>query len=550
MLQGHCTFPGIEQIVEAQFSFVNGISPSVATLTIAPQDHVISEGGTLRFFYGDRVLEFPGCKIDSGSLQRNNQGQVWRLSIWDRRWRWSLGAISGSYNSQSDDGELVKDMDEQPQELAKFCLDAIGEQGYDVSEIPNESNPKIDWDYDVPMEALASLCDQLGCRVVLGFDNRVRIRRAGVGKSLPIDNDVLENSLTVDPPEMPDKIAVVCGPTRFQDYLPLEAVGLDMEKGKEIIVPIDELSYKPAKGWNYEFCEDGEFYNVALQSSEADWRRARKTVFRWYRVKMPWPPRKNEFREIPDLDHIIIYRKQVEKASITDGRGFKTDLPAVAVGVFFDEGGTSYDNTALTTIVDREEISYSLNSSTGVVSFSRPMYKNVSDGDFLETAAAELYVKTSFSVRDPDNHAIQRYVRSRDTGGRFGTPTLYLHHEKLTLAVVDGEPINKEVVDTACDYYIDAAIAEYRLETPQTVLYTGLRIIELDGAVGQLTVSLSARGMTTRVSHNAEQLEYTPDYKQRRQLEEQRDDHRRPHSYTKQVTAPNGGFTSIRVTLR
>ena len=193
----------------------------------------------------------------------------------------------------SGSGGLVVDTERTPQELAALYLDAMGESGYDVSALPNDSRPAVEHDFDNPAEALADLCDSLGCRVVLRLDNTVAIVQVGVGADLPASL-LLEDSATPNPPEMPDNIAVVCGPSVYQVDFPLEAVGLDVAtlaggESNETIQPIDELSYTPVGGWSV--ADLPYLLNVGTAAGEADVTGLRslatKSVFRYYRIMMP-----------------------------------------------------------------------------------------------------------------------------------------------------------------------------------------------------------------------------------------------------------------------
>ena len=79
------------------------------------------------------------------------------------------------FNSQATavDGDTSKirpGTEKKPQALATLCLQAMGEDDYDVSALPNDARPEIDWSYQNPAEALQQLCDKLGCRVTYVVD--------------------------------------------------------------------------------------------------------------------------------------------------------------------------------------------------------------------------------------------------------------------------------------------------------------------------------------------------------------------------------------------
>src|SRR5690242_16357043 len=97
--QGLAAFGGIKQILSASLTLSHGISPSVCTVEIVPQDpFTLAPFGPLVLSYGSAQIVFPDCRIDRASYRLNAQGFVTSLQIQDRRWRWAYGSISGSYN--------------------------------------------------------------------------------------------------------------------------------------------------------------------------------------------------------------------------------------------------------------------------------------------------------------------------------------------------------------------------------------------------------------------------------------------------------------------
>jgi hypothetical protein len=155
--------------------------------------------------------------------------------------------------------------------LATLLLDAMGETSYDVADLPTDPRPKVEWDYENPAAALASLCDELGFKVVLQLDGTVALRQAGFGAALP-SGPQMSISTEIDPPERPDKITVITGRSRFQADVKLKAVGLDTD-GK--IKPINDLSYKPAAGW--VLGDITEFLDLATKEIS---EMAKRSVFR------------------------------------------------------------------------------------------------------------------------------------------------------------------------------------------------------------------------------------------------------------------------------
>jgi hypothetical protein len=551
--QGIATFPGIGQLVEASISMTHGISPSMAVLTIAPQTDFDTEVGTLTFTMDDTTIEFPDCKVDYSSLERNEHGEIWRLSMFDRRWRWRFGQISGTYNVWRDDFSLQRgengtiDTERTPQQLAALCLEAMGESDYDVADLPDDPRPSVEWDYELPAEALATLCDQLACRVVLQLDNRVAIRRVGVGATLN-DGDSLEHSLTVDPPERPDAIAVVCGNNRYQVDFQLEAVGLEEgdPQSADTVRPLEQLSYKPSGGWSR--ADVPYFHQVDVQFRDL----AQKSVFRYYRIKVPLEvggydgPDGNRVTRLEQLLPI-----EDEQVVLADEDSQPANLPAALFGVWYPETGgvinsvlslspppepvQSDGGTSLSSVYQRP---HTIDTARGLVIFDEPVYRNThvcatgGPGHEVVIGAAQLVLRAACSVRDPETLAPTRYVRQRSTGGQFGTASRYLKHEEMVLThtptysesyALDSVSTNATDVDRAADFYLDAAEQEYQTVVPQTARYPGLAPIELDGAIQRISFRVGGAGTMTTVARHNEQSRVNLPHKERRRIEGQRD---------------------------
>ncbi len=512
-LQGLAHFPGINQITDAIMSFTHGISPSVCTLTMAPQAHPVAEGGTLRFTFGDEVVEFPGCKIDDGSLRWDSQGQKWLLQILDRRWQWAWGEISGYYNVRNDDGSILDGTEKTPQELATLCLEAVDEQGFNVGALPNDARPSVEWDVAVPMEALANLCDGLGCRVVLGLNNRVTIAQAGVGAALP-GGWIMEDELSVDPPEKPDELVIVLGPNRYQADFNLEAVAEDNDADNTIKL-LDDLGYKPSGGWGLPPAH-------ANIEDRDDQQLAQGSVFRMYRIVFPIIVPAYLGGQIADIRHLIVEDTQV--ASRLDN-GVLVNKPAVVLGTWFD-GNDAETNTPANTIYRRGDstkgtMGFTIDAKRGLVLFSEPIFRNTGSGKIVADGAS-LKLRTAVSVRDADTFAAFRMSRKRELGN-IGTPTRYVRHDELRVTYIDGVAQNVEEMVAAADDFLDGLEAEYEPTNPQTRKYAGLVAINLNGAIQHVTWTVGGQGATTTASRNTEQLNRIMPFKRRRELEKQRE---------------------------
>lgn len=513
--QGLILFPGIDQPIRASYCLTHGISPGTCTIEMVPQSDFIAEGGLLQFVYGDVTLSFPDCKVDQFSLQFDSRGFVWQMAVFDRRWRWAFGAISGSYNTRREDGRPYPNRVQTAAALASLCLDAMNEQGYDVSQVPAGVYPVVDWNYDNPAQSLQHIADECGCRVVLRLDNTVALIPAGTGDALPEDDTVTADSLTINPPERPDSLAYVCGPTRYQFDITLRAVGLETDG---TIKKINDLSYKPSGGWGEtdrtDFSGVGQGQNARTREF---WRTlARESVWRWYQIALemldetgkPYTVDVPKYGKVTKLKQLLILNDQVEL--MTDIDGIQRPKPAQVVGVFTDYR-LAEQNTATETLWWR---GFSLDPERGLVKFSDQCYKRLplgKDSDIYVEASIKL--RTAVWVRPNDTWAWDRYVRTLDFGTNYGTgPKVYRHDESFLAVAQDydnsGKPTtltdNKDAINNEADTYLQAALAELQTTLPQNLTYAGLREVSPDGAIAQVEWSVGPEGASTRASRNNE----------------------------------------------
>jgi hypothetical protein len=529
---GLAFFPGVGQVASCHVSVLHGISPSVFTLVTAPQDNFVGAGGTLAISDGNSTATFPNCTIDQATFTQTAAGRVWTLSILDRRWRWvGLGVIAGNYNLKNDDGTLKANTIQQtPRQLLSLCLDALLETGYDVGDVPNATFPTFEVDSQPPAQVLANLCDSLGCRVVLQMDNTIKICVVGQGQQLPIDGTIIENSLTIDPPEKPDSTGILCARSRYQVDFRLQAVGAESDG---TIRPIAQLSYAPSGGWSA--VDRISFSGV----SSSQIGLAQQWIYRAYQIVSPLNV--PEFGQVNDINLILpIEDEQVDTE--TDASGQTNNKPAMVFGQFCNAGLGSSNNNQTDANIDFSNIpgraifsrNFTIDRQRGIVKFEDQVFLNTGQGGSPVYSPAILYLRAVCGVRDAATWSWTRYQRTRGAppgGGQFGTPTRFDKHDEIVYAVTPsyanggnqptGSNNNQTEVNPECDYYLDAIDLEYQTEYPQNIRYAGIRIIDLDGAIQQIVFSVGSGGATTTIVRNNELLLHTVPYQVRRAAERQ-----------------------------
>ena len=169
MPTGRAFFPGLTNYIKTvTMPMIHGIAPGVGSITAVPFAGFANTVGDLVLTYDSTTIRFRDCSIVNPSLKGGaNSPRMWSLSVLDRRWKWKFGEVSGRYNSLRPDNDLDERTEKTPRELATLLLDAMGEENYDISALPDTARPHVNWYFANPALELQNLCDSLGCRVIL-----------------------------------------------------------------------------------------------------------------------------------------------------------------------------------------------------------------------------------------------------------------------------------------------------------------------------------------------------------------------------------------------
>lgn len=292
-------FPGIERIVTASIPRAHGITPDCITIGFIPQARKWKRTGAITMTYRGRQIVLPDCLADEVHYTFDATGQLWNVKIWDFRWRWRYDkSITGRYNVRLPDGpvdRLDPLTEKSLSQLMDLCLFKMKlPNGVKIiGKIP-KIYPEVIWNHANPARELQRLCEMSGHRIVAQFDGSITLvplgkDERGVTATMPKGFPVRAEQASYDPPEAPEKYIYVCGSTKYQYTLPLEAVGDDIDG---LIKPIDDLSYKP-RGKEWGECDLLYFQDVELVRDMSKWynlpnprQLAAASVFRKYRIKV------------------------------------------------------------------------------------------------------------------------------------------------------------------------------------------------------------------------------------------------------------------------
>ncbi len=447
------------------------------------------------------------------------------MQIYDRRWAWKFGAISGNYNlpapgvptsggvdlGYSFSQSLVRaDTMQSAQQLAAFCLQAMGETVYDVSALPDNVMPETHWSYENPAQALEQLCESLGCHVVLDLDsNGVRIVVVGEGADLP-DGPIQWASSSVAPQQAPSSLLFVGGQTVQQGFIPLTAVGRDTSGA---IVPIDQLNYAPPNGW---ISEPVKFPSVTTEPART---YAEESVYRWWQPTVPFTA--PDGTTVGDLKQLILFDRQLDtNLNPGDPNGATTQRPEI-VG-YFDPCYAQLTSSPDTLLTYHGSIQVDQNRCLVITG------DQLVNCQYNQNLPATIWLKTSFSLRDPDSQEPAHFTQLMALDGSTNpTQPQIVRHDEVVLQVRGGFNAsgggsgsdNSGLVSQAASSYLQAVAAQYQPAESLDVPYVGIVPIQVDGAIQQVTYSIhSGEGGSclTRASRNTEHSHYIPKYERRR----------------------------------
>lgn len=507
-LEGSATFPGLDDILRADMLFSRGALPS-SCLVRVPPGKITATTGTLVLDDGDGgSVAWQNAAVNRATIRHEYGVTGTRMSvqILDRRWKWQDQEIEGEYNQRLPNGALIDSGKRSARELATILLDAMGEPNVDVNSVPANVFPAAKWACAVPALELERICDLVGCAIVLGRDDKVRICKLGEGATLPENDRLAYEPAIVTPSRKPAKIHVCMGDVVWQCKWRLEAVG--RETNGEIR-RIDQLSYRPSSGWGRQWwCQ---FPDVSV----ADKSAALESVWRWYRVvslaegglvPQMFP------QTVQSIDqHLPLMGTLLSPVSMPGGG--KAAASAFVDGQFWTQGETATNCPAGT----RYPGSFELVGDQGVVKFPYPVFQ-FQNGSVVP---ADIYLTATCRVRlNAGGYATYGYDRAV-TGGT--APLRLIRRPDLSVGVIQnysgasliGTTTNRTDSDAEAASCASAIASQYDGEW-QDHTYVGFEPIDLDGAVAQAQFTInSGLPCSSRFSRMHEFSQFAADAAQR-----------------------------------
>jgi hypothetical protein len=541
--QGLITYPGLSTFTKAEYALSQGISPGKCTIEL-PQELVgdLAPTGDLTIRYGDQTITLPTCLLDDGHTDQSG-GYIARVTILDRRWQWKFGAISGHYNLRMPGGANAAEgfngqaaqygqktnirpgTEIAPQDIATLCLQAMGEQSYEVSALPNAARPEVDWSWQNPAEALQQLCEGLGCRVTYVIDSdSVVIVTVGQGNPLPDNRLQTFNSAGINPPNTPSAIMLVGGPWVYQGFLRLTAVGIDTDGS---IRTLDKLTYTPVNGWEAEDPNVFPSFN-----NQPDVRPlVEKSVYKMWRVDGPVQVPSNDIPDFNDVRQLKLYDRLVDTNFDSSDRTRTVPKKPEIWGSFDPKYAQTLETPTSTHATYKDGIT--VDADRWLIITEEPLYA-VNNSE--EYAPANIQIKIAYSVRDPSTWEFSRYTQDLQLNSATPTQPRIIRHDDIfgkavgnfddTFNLIDyTDNIDTDGLEQEASYHLQAAAQEYIQQDSFDVPYAGLVPIQIDGLIQQVTYSISSGpgGSTmTRASLATEHNPYVLPWSARRRNEKER----------------------------
>jgi len=513
----NCT--GIERAVAAHAFRSLGVFPNASLVYYRPQLNSVPSRVDLQLGHGINTILFRNCLVDTGTSTANHRsGFIETIKVLDRRWNWEYKIISGRYNRRTPAGLIDPATQRTPQQLAALLFEAMGETSFDVSLLPNDGYPEIDWQYAYANLELLQLCSDRGCNVSLNTDDTVAIVRLGQGVQAGPSLDVQWVSQTIDPPQPPDELIGICGPTVVESLLRLKAIGLDTDGQYKAI---NDLSYKPEGGWeleadieHFEFLEDDPLAQAC----------ARKTLYRTYQID-GFADGTNEITGYSGtIDSIsqILPLNQTTLDTYTDETGALVAAPAEIIGTFVVNSDPTLDgNCEPGTTYDGE---FRIDSKTGIVTFSRRVYKY---DETFQILPATLYLRTTFKLEDANGQLVRDVITyNLSVGGgtnRFPVqiPEVNRRH-KVTWTTTTDPPTpesftnNEQDVLDQTNAILAGVASRFSFAVGGKITYRDIQNLSTSGVIRQLQWSCSGQGAQTIAVNNFEAIPFlSPSPKQR-----------------------------------
>lgn len=586
------TFQNIFGVETASFSLSRGVQPGVCTVRLPANPDLNRGPGPMVWSDGIRTAVFQNCIVSDVDFSfTGDGGQVMVVAILDRRWRWQeYGQISGVYNVRTG-AQIQEGTRRSVRQLFELVFQALGETNYNVSLVPQDVFPFVDWEMEKPATVLQELLREVNCHLALGWDDVIRIWPDGVGPDLP-SVPSSSSGIGVEFGTRPGSVGVTSGWQKWQLDLELVPCGLNPDGRVQrldelsfmLVKPVNDDDAFPLRGW--ELVDP-----LTMAGVKPEYRRqALESIWKWYRVRRVWSlpstigPDGKSYQQMPGvltnntedslvfstrqfwplLDHQLEVQKQTEAEQFLSGGSFDLEeprrLPSVVWGRFkpatgedganVKTGDYNFDQWYDVNDPKNEVLLYKrpwqLEQERRLIVFSDPVY--LTQGGTVR--APILRMRTAVNFRNAETRVPYRRAQTLSVGGPDGSIIEWTTREDLvpqwkqTGAGWQGED-NYAEINQGLGFYVQYSAAKYAQDRlPANMVVPWLELASPNGRIAQVTFEIDQEGFIgTMINRELESLQNPVSYRdrQRELLRIAQDDRaRRMLSTNRQDTRKHG----------
>lgn len=494
MPSGYITFPGIAEPKHLHATRTLGSRPDAAILYAQPQPGSpdCTGSATLSFGFNGNTVNWTNALCDRGTLAISTGGHYQVFTILDRRWYWSKCYITRAYNVRNPDGSIDTATVATLHQIVVDLFTAIGSVTYDVSRVSSAEYPEIVFDHDNVADVMEELLNPRGYVICLNADDTVTIWIRGLGNSLPAGSELVNASISLDPPEIPYYLTALGSKTKVQSKLKMAPVGLDNDGS---IKPVASLSYAPSGGWDDTDMETFDFITDPI-----DKELAKQSVGKWFQVESQADGSFNiagynpyYFTVTSPWQYLPLDDKLLD--TYTDPIGKLRQVDAFVEGTFYQDDKKAQPSQAQNTpdfSIDMTR-NWTLDGELGLLKCDTVCLKKDPGPVSGVMTFADVYFVCSYSVHDNVSFVKERFYRSWVLGGS-GIDMRELdelqRQIKITYsggdATADGVVDNIVIMETLADEYLATAASSYITAVGDWLLYRGIFAINTDGVALQV----------------------------------------------------------------
>jgi len=514
---------GIEAGSGANLTLQRGISPGTVQITLKANTVLanVPDSGDLIISDGSTSITMEMWVDGDIQRKRSSAGDLMTVTLKDRRWKWKYGYYSGSHNQPDKEGNPVDE--KTALSIFQDLRDKIGNAGpdetaltFDVSAVPANRYPAVDWDLVNPVQAMQELCEVLGLAIMLETDDVAYVRALGAGAALPagsFDEDVT----TIATPELPATILIRGSRKVYEeDLVVFEAVGMDTDSNNSAIKAIADLSYAPTAPATWLDYLREDFRRLTDPEEK---KLAKKCIYKWYR----WNPVGGDaYRDL-----VLPWMNMRARPSEIDGDDERAEPTLRVSFVEKDPKAIRFIDHILKEITD----GWTLDTEKGIIKFNEAKFMR---------GNSDLYFIDYTTVVNPSIKLTIAYEQKTGTGfsdfytysfnptwpdGKVANCGIHPENMAELVAYYRNDPLGPGItpynVSELDDY--SALIAPLIQKkfwdglTGSARTYLGMKNISPDGAISSITWRISRAGVKTEVQRGRDDPPvHIPTYKQLR----------------------------------